>query len=158
MIRRLLPVALVGALLATTGAAAAPAERPTAWCIPLFMSCDDPTPTPSPKVTTSVNGDQVTITTDLATARALCARVGTTEHRLEALITLIQGDAATPGSAAYLRARAQHAASAGHDDTANVLNARATRRADRVTALQHSLDRLKTVDADVCAALPAAGQ
>lgn len=48
MIRRLLPVALVGALLATTGAAAAPAERPTAWCIPLFMSCDDPTPTPSP--------------------------------------------------------------------------------------------------------------
>lgn len=47
MIRRLLPVAVVGALLATTGAAAAPTERPTAWCIPLFMSCDDPTPTPS---------------------------------------------------------------------------------------------------------------
>ena len=124
----------------------------TAW------AADTPTPTPSPKVTTSVNGDQVTITTDLATARALCARVGTTEHRLEALITLIQGDAATPGSAAYLRARAQHAASAGHDDTANVLNARATRRADRVTALQHSLDRLKTIDSEVCAALPAAGQ
>lgn len=48
MIRRLLPVALVGALLATTAAAAAPNERPTAWCIPLFMSCDDPTPAPSP--------------------------------------------------------------------------------------------------------------
>ncbi|MDR6200855.1 hypothetical protein QE374_002764 [Microbacterium sp. SORGH_AS428] len=47
MIRRLLPVALAGALIATTGAAA-PIERPTAWCIPLFMSCDDPTPTPSP--------------------------------------------------------------------------------------------------------------
>lgn len=49
MIRRLLPFALVGALIASTGAAAAPAERPMAWCIPLFMSCDpEPTPSPTP--------------------------------------------------------------------------------------------------------------
>lgn len=57
MIRRLLPVALVGALLATTGAAVAPTERPTAWCIPLFMSCDDPSPTPSPTPSPSASSE-----------------------------------------------------------------------------------------------------
>ncbi|WP_243233524.1 hypothetical protein [Microbacterium sp. CIAB417] len=57
MIRRLLPVALVGALLAPTGAAAAPIERPTAWCIPLFMSCDDPSPTPSPTPSPSASSE-----------------------------------------------------------------------------------------------------
>lgn len=121
-------------------------------------AAETPAPSPSPTITTSVNGDQVTITTDLATARALCVRVGAAEHRLEALVTRIQADASTPGSAAYLRARAQRAASAGHDDLANVLNARATRRADRVDGLQRAVARLKTVDASVCDALPASGQ
>ena len=121
-------------------------------------AADTPAPSPSPTITTSVNGNQVTITTDLATVRAECARVTTTEKRLNALITRIQAGADTPGSAASLRARAQRATAAGHTDRANVLTARATLRADRVPALQRALARLTTVDTDVCAVLPAAGQ
>jgi hypothetical protein len=116
------------------------------------------TPAPSPTFTTSVNGNQVSITTDLATVRAGCARVAGTQKRLTALIARIQAGADTPGSAASLRARAQQATAAGHTDRANVLTARATLRADRVPALQQALARLTTVDTEVCAALPAAGQ
>jgi hypothetical protein len=56
MIRRLLPVALVGALIVSTGAAA-PTERPTAWCIPLFMSCDEPSHSPSPTPSPSASSE-----------------------------------------------------------------------------------------------------
>ncbi len=115
---------------------------------------DDPTP----KVSTSVNGDQVTITTDLATAQAACAKVGTAEARLTALVARIQGDAGTTGSVAYLQARAQRAADDGHADLANTLKARATRRGGWVDDLQRAIDRLNRADQAVCAALPAAGQ
>jgi hypothetical protein len=57
MIRRLLPVALMGTLIVSTGAAAAPTERPTAWCIPLFMSCDEPAPSPSPTPSPSASSE-----------------------------------------------------------------------------------------------------
>ena len=149
MLRRTAAIAatalLAAGLIAGPGAAAV-------W------AADDPTPSPSPKVSTSVEGNQVTITTDLATAQAACARVATAEQRLTQLVARIQGDANTPGSVAYLQARAQHAAGAGHDDLANTLNARATRRAGWVDDLQRAIDRLKQADTSVCAALPAAGQ
>ena len=122
------------------------------------FAADTPAPSPSPSITTSVNGNQVTITTDLATVRAECARVTGTQKRLNTLITRIQAGADTPGSVAYLRARAQRATAAGHTDRANVLTARATLRADRVPALQKALARLNTVDTEICAVLPAAGQ
>lgn len=124
----------------------------TAW------AADTPAPSPSPTFSTSVNGNQVTISTDLATVRAECARVTGTQKRLNTLIARIQAGADTPGSAAYLRARAQQATAAGHTDRANVLTARATLRADRVPALQKALARLNTVDTEICAVLPAAGQ
>lgn len=117
-------------------------------------AADDPTP----KVSTSVDGDQVTVTTDLATAQAACAKVDAAESRLTALVARIQGDASTTGSVAYLQARAQRAAGEGHDDLSKTLNARATRRAGWVDDLQRAIDRLAKADAAVCDALPKAGQ
>ena len=136
---------LAGGLVAGTGAAAA-------W------AADDPTPSSSPKVSTTVDGDQVTITTDLATAQAACAKVDGAEDRLAKLVARIQGDADTAGSVASLRARAQHAADEGHDDLANTLDARATRRDGWVDDLQRAIDRLEKADTAVCDALPEAGQ
>ena len=121
-------------------------------------AADDSTATPSPKVNTSVDGDQVTITTDLATAQAACAKVDAAESRLTDLIARIQGDAKTPGSVAYLQARAQNARSQRHDDLANTLDARAVRRGGWVDDLQNTIARLQKADAAVCDALPAAGQ
>jgi hypothetical protein len=113
---------------------------------------------PTPKVSTSVNGDQVTITTDLATARAACTRVDAAEARLTALVARIQGDAGTRGSVAFLQARARRAADNGHADLAATLTARATRRGDRVADLQRAIARLHRADLAVCDALPAAGR
>jgi phage shock protein A len=124
----------------------------TAW------AADEPTPTPSPKVTTTVDGDEVTISTDLATAQAACAKVDDATERLATLVARIRGDADTAGSVAHLQARAQHAADAGRDDLANALNARATRRDGWVDDLQRAIDRLEQADATVCDALPEAGQ
>ena len=135
---------LAGGLVAGVGAAA--------W------AADDPTAGSSPKVSTSVDGDQVTITTDLATAQAACAKVDAAEDRLTKLVARIQGDADTAGSVAYLQARARHAADEGHDDLADTLNARATRRGGYVDDLQRAIDRLTKADTTVCDALPEAGQ
>lgn len=124
----------------------------TAW------AADEPAGTSSPTVTTSVDGDEVTITTDLATAQAACAKVDAATQRLATLMARIQGDADTAGSAAALQARAQRAADQGHDDLANSLNARAARRGGWVDELQRAIDRLEQADAAVCDALPGAGQ
>lgn len=145
MFRRTTAIAATTLLVTALGAGAA-------W------AADDPTPSPSPKVSTSVDGNQVTITTDLATAQAACAKVDAAEQRLTQLIARIHGDANTPGSVASLQARAQHAAGEGHDDLANTLNARATRRDGWVDDLQRAVDRLQQADTAVCAALPGAGQ
>ena len=137
-----------------TAAVAATTLLVTALGAGAAWASDDPTP----KVSTSVDGDQVTITTDLATARAACAKVDAAEDRLTKLAARIQGDASTAGSVAYLQARARHAADEGHDDLANTLNARATRRGGYVDDLQRAVDRLAKADTAVCDALPEADQ
>ena len=124
----------------------------TAW------AADGSTATPSPKVNTSVDGDQVTITTDLATAQAACAKVDAAESRLTDLVARIQGDVKTPGSVAYLQARAQNARSQGHDDLANTLDARVVRRGGWVDDLQNTITRMQRADTAVCDALPAVGR
>lgn len=129
-------------LLLTTGATAA-------WA-------DEPTPPVGPTV--SVDGDQVTITTDLATAQALCARVDTARDRLTRLLERIQGDADTAGSVAWLRARAQHASDEGRGDQSGLLTQRADRRSSWVDEIDAGIDRLDRADANVCAALPGADE
>lgn len=115
---------------------------------------------PTPRVSTGVDGDQVTVTvtTDLAAAKAACARLDTTREHLRQLVGRIDGDAGTAGSAAWLRERAQRAEQAGHDDQASRLTDRADRRAGWLDDLQSAIDRLDRADASVCAALPEAGE
>jgi len=134
-------------------AVAAAALLLSAMAIPAMA--DAPTPDPTPRVSVAVTGDQVTLTTDLATARATCARVDTVRTRLTRLITRIQGDADTQGSIQWLRARSSRAADQGHHDQATRLAERADRRAVQLDKLQARLHRLDSADANVCAALPA---
>jgi len=117
---------------------------------------DAPTADPTPRVTVAVSGDQVTLTTDLASAQAACARVDTVRTRLTGLIARIEGDAGTTGSVEWLRARSNRAADQGHDDQARRLTDRADRRAAHLDELEAALNRLDAADANVCAALPAA--
>ena len=134
-------------------AVAAAALLLSAMAVPAMA--DAPTADPTPRVTVAVSGDQVTLTTDLASAQAACAKVDTVRTRLTGLIARIEGDAGTTGSVEWLRARSNRAADQGHDDQARRLTDRADRRASRLDELQAALNRLDAADANVCAALPA---
>ena len=122
--------ALALALIATPALAAGPAATD---------ATSDPT------------GGTVTITVDAAALARLCDdRVPRVTERATALLTRIQGDASTEGSAAWLRARADRAAAQGHDDLARRLQFRAEQRLGHVDEITTLLDQLATFDANVC--------
>ncbi len=141
-LRRTVTVAVTALVLGTFATTAAQADEPS----------------PTPKASVAVDGDQVTLTTDLATAQALCARVDTARDRLTGLRDRISAAADTTGSSAWLLERAQRATDAGHDDQARRLEDRADRRADRLDEIGAALSRLDLAVANVCAALPGSGE
>lgn len=147
-----LPLARIVGTAVLTGALALGAAVP---------ALADSTPAPSPSASSSsthvtVDGSTVTITTDLATVQAWCTRDHKAQDRLTDLQKRIQGDAATKGSVAWLRARAAAATTAGHPEQARRLTERADRRQDRLPQIAAALTRLKNADATVCSALPGA--
>lgn len=146
-----LPVARIVGTALLTGALALGAAVP---------ALADATPTPGSTGTsgtrTTVDGSTVTITTDLATVQAWCARDHKAQDRLTALQQRIQAGADTKGSVAWLHAKAGAATTAGHPDQARRLTDRADRRDARLPQIAASLTRLKNADATVCSALPGA--
>lgn len=153
-----LPLARIVGTVALTGALALGVAVPA---LADGTSTPAATPTasssPSPSTHVTVDGNTVTITTDLATVQAWCTRDQKAQARLTALQQRIQAGADTKGSVAWLRAKAAAAATAGHPEQAKRLNERADRRQDRLPQIANALTRLKNADTTVCSALPGAG-
>ncbi|MGN8247217.1 hypothetical protein ACTHAM_000890 [Cellulomonas soli] len=111
--------------------------------------------TPGDGPTVTVDGATTTITVDTARLQELCDRVPEAVARLDALVTRIQADAGSPGSAAWLHAQADTARGARRGAAANRMDNRAELRAGRVTNLESAADRLRLLDSSVCSQLGA---
>jgi hypothetical protein len=142
--RRLGAALTGGALVLALTAAPALATGPSATTgstatVPSDAASDDP------------SGGTVTVTVDAAALARLCDdRVPQVTRRARAVLDRIQGDAGTAGSAAWLGARADRAASEGHDDLARRLTFRSEQRLGHVDEIAGLLDRLAAFEANVC--------
>jgi len=100
----------------------------------------------------SSSGSTTTITVDTAKLDAFCHdRLPKAQARVDKALTRIQADASTEGSAAWVRARADKAAAAGHDDVARRLQFRADQRLGHVDELTTLRTRLAGLASGVCA-------
>jgi hypothetical protein len=91
----------------------------------MAVAQEDPSTEPAP----SSEPGSVTITLSPEQVQALCdRRLPKIQTRTQRLVERIQGDENTPGSAAWLRARAQKEKDAGREQTAQLLDERADRR------------------------------
>jgi len=107
--------------------------------------------------TVVVDGDRVTVTVDLATARLLCGRVAAARSRLARLDARIHGGAEVIGSVTWVEAKAAAAGKAGNERLADRLDRRADRRAEVGERIRRAMTRLDRVDDTVCSAIRDAG-
>lgn len=85
---------------------------------------------------TAQTDEPVTITLSAEQVQHLCEkRLPKVEKRVDRLLTRINGDAQTRGSAEWLRARATKEREAGRETSAELLDERADRRLGRVDDL-----------------------
>jgi hypothetical protein len=132
------PAVIVSTLLAV-GLTAGPA------------SADSTSPTPA--TTVSVDGDRVTITTDLATVQSLCTRADHAMKRLDTATTRLAGDADVPGSIAWARTMRNEAEAAGRQVQADRWQLVIDRRERRLPEMRRANDTLHGSFAAVCVPL-----
>ncbi len=104
-------------------------------------------PTTSPDPT----GPTTTITVSTAALDQLCdVRLPAMLTRAQDRLARIQGDASTPGSVSWVRARADKAAAEGHADLAARLRLRADQREGRVGDVTSAITRIGQVETQIC--------
>jgi hypothetical protein len=113
---------------------------------------------PNPATTVTVDGNQVTITTDLATVQNLCDRADRAMTRLDLATTRLTADATTQGSLAWVRVQRDQARAAGRPAAADRWQLALDRRERRLPRLQEAAENLGTAYESVCTALPTPGQ
>lgn len=75
-------------------------------------------------------------------ARLLCSRVPNLQIRADKLLVRLQADAATPGSVAWLKTKADQARAAGRTDLATVLDNRVVVRTNLIPVLRNEQENL----------------
>jgi len=75
----------------------------------------------------------------------VCAKVPTLEGRIETALARINGDAATPGSLAWLQVKIESAEAAGRTEAATKLQERLEKRTATALQLETMLEQLATV-------------
>lgn len=106
-------------------------------------AADDTSPDPDPGPIT------ITLTPERS-ARICDQRIPALLARIDRATERINGDADTPGSAAFATQRAEKLRAEGEDDAAELLEERADRRAGRVELLGELRERVTAFDAEHC--------
>ncbi len=113
--------------------------------------------TAAPAASADPTGPTTTLTVSTAALDQLCdVRLPAMLSRAHDRLARIQGDASTPGSVSWTRARADQAAADGHADLSARLRLRADQRAGRVGHVEAAIARAGQIQSQVCSTRPGA--
>jgi hypothetical protein len=117
----------------------------TAIGVPAAVSASTP-PAPTSSAPAAADGSDALLRLEKA-----CARVPNVQARVDKATALLQGDASTRGSIAWLTAQLQKAQDKGRTELVTVLQNRVTVRTSRLALLQERTTSLADIEA-ICVA------